>query len=217
MAKLPPRTEGQNGKVKVRIIEFEMEGSDLSLQESLKSIAAALSRPNLAPPPRSTARIESNKPGAPLHNEESIADQELDDFEYLDDTPPLETSAPIITRKPRKPSKPAAPNLVAIRFDDVDPTFTDFVAERDPKNDMQKYLCAAYWLKIHKDVHEVSIDHIYTAYRSQSWALPAKAVQPMRELAATRDGRFSKGVERGHYSINHIGEGWVATKMGRGA
>lgn len=216
MAKLPQRTEGQNGKVKVRIIEFEMEGSDLSLQESLKSIAAALSRPNLTPPSRSTARIESNKAGAPGANGDSIAEEELEDVEYVDDVQQLEASSPINTRKPRKPPKTVAPNLVAIRFDDVNPTFTDFVADRDPKNDMQKYLCAAYWLKMHKDVHEVSIDHIYTAYRSQGWALPAKAVQPMRELAATRDGRFSKGVERGHYSINHIGEGWVTTKMGRG-
>lgn len=82
---------------------------------------------------------------------------------------------------------------------------------------MQRYLCAAYWLKIHKDVQEVSIDHIYTAYRSQGWALPANAVQPMRELAATRDGRFSKGAEKGHYAINHIGEGFVTTRMGRSA
>jgi hypothetical protein len=214
MAKLPQKSDGQNGKVKVRIIEFEMEGSDLSLQESLKSIAAALSRPNLAP--RSTARIESHKSAGSVHNGESVTDEELEDVEYVEGATSLETAAPITIRKPRKVSKPVAPNVVAVRFDDVSPSFTDFVADQDPKNDKQRYLCAAYWLKIHKDVHEVSIDHIYTAYRSQGWALPANAVQPMRELAATRDGRFSKGVEKGHYSINHIGEGYVTTKMRRG-
>lgn len=217
MAKLPPKSDGQNGKVKVRIIEFEMEGSDLSLQESLKSITAALSRPNVVLASRPTARIDSNKPAGTVQNGEAVTDEELEHVEYVEDTTPLETSAPVAPRKPRKASKPVAPNVVAVRFDDGNPTFADFVADREPKNDMQKYICAAYWLKMYKDVHEVSIDHIYTAYRSQGWALPANAIQPMRELAATRDGRFSKGVEKGHYTINHIGEGFVTTKMGRGA
>jgi hypothetical protein len=35
MGKQPPKAD-QNGKMKVRIIEFELEGSDMSLQESLK-------------------------------------------------------------------------------------------------------------------------------------------------------------------------------------
>lgn len=217
MGKLPPKSDGQNGKVKVRIIEFEMEGSDLSLQESLKSIAAALSRPNIVVAPRSNTRIESNRPAGNVQNGEANAADELEHVEYVEDATPSEASATTVPRKPRKTPKPVAPSVVAVRFDDENPTFADFVADREPKNDMQKYICAAYWLKMHKDVHEVSIDHIYTAYRSQGWALPAKAIQPMRELAATRDGRFSKGVEKGHYAINHIGEGFVTTKMGRGA
>lgn len=216
MAKLPPKSDGQNGKVKVRIIEFEMEGSDLSLQESLKSIAAALSRPNVVVASRPTARIESQKPAGHAQDEDAVIDDEYVNDEYVEDST-SEAPAPVAPRKPRKASKPVAPNVVAVRFDDGDPTFADFVADREPKNDMQKYICAAYWLKMYKDVHEVSIDYIYTAYRSQGWALPARAIQPMRELAATRDGRFSKGIEKGHYTINHIGEGFVTTKMGRGA
>ncbi|QSL86216.1 hypothetical protein [Pseudomonas atacamensis] len=217
MAKLPHRPDGHSGKVKVRIIEFEMEGSDLSLQESLKSIAAALSRPNVAANTRPTARLESTRPASTARNGELNVDEERDENEYEEHEMLPETTAPIVVRKPRKPSKPASPNVVAVRFDDVSPTFVEFVADRDPKNDKHKYLCAAFWLKFYKEVQEVSIDHIYTAYRSQNWALPTSPVQPMRELAARRDGRFSKGVERGHYSINHIGEGYVTTKMGSGA
>ncbi|RYF46431.1 MAG: hypothetical protein EOO38_14140 [Cytophagaceae bacterium] len=216
MAKLPPKSDGQNGKVKVRIIEFEMEGSDLSLQESLKSIAAALSRPNVVVASRPSARIESQKGAGQAQDEDAVMDDSFVNDEYVEDST-LEASAPVVVRRQRKTSRPVAPNLVAVRFDDGNPTFAEFVADRDPRNDMQKYICAAYWLKIYKDVHEVSIDHIYTAYRSQGWALPATAIQPMRELAATRDGRFSKGIEKGHYAINHIGEGFVTTKMGRGA
>ncbi len=215
MAKHPPKSDGQNGKVKVRIIEFEMEGSDISLQESLKSITAALSRPNVTVVSRPSARIESNHSAPDLQNSDASLDEE-ENVDYLDAGPSSEFPSPVVARKPRRASKPVAPSVVAVRFDDATPTFADFVGDRNPKNDMHKYICAAYWLKIFKDVHEVSIDHIYTAYRSQGWALPANPVQPMRELASTRDGRFSKGIEKGHYSINHIGEGFVTTKMGRG-
>jgi hypothetical protein len=41
------RTEiGEKGKVKLRIVEFELEGSDATLQESLRSISTTMSRAN---------------------------------------------------------------------------------------------------------------------------------------------------------------------------
>ena len=80
-------------------------------------------------------------------------------------------------------SRVVTPNIVDIRFDDVDPKFAEFVAQKDPKNDMQKYLCAAFWLKTYKRTNEVSVDHIYTAYKVMGWALPQVPVQPMRAWA----------------------------------
>lgn len=210
MGRQSSKSEAQSGKMKVRIIEFELEGSDTSLQESLKSITAALARPSVNTGSRATVRIETAKSGdIPASNSSDEFEDEVEDATVIEATP----SSP---RKPRKSGKIASPSLVDVRFDDVDPSFANFVSEKDPKNDTQKYLCAAYWLKMHKDVHEVSIDHMYTAFRSMNWALPANPIQPMRELAAKRDGRFSKGTEKGHYKINHIGEGHVATKMGHG-
>jgi len=215
MAKQPPKAD-QNGKMKVRIIEFELEGSDVSLQESLKSITAALSRPAASAPVSRVTRIE-----APKHANTSST-QSMDDaeeFEEAELVEEVEVDAPASAapKRTRKPTKAPTPTLLRdVRFDDVTPTFADFVAEKQPKSEMLKYLCVAYWLKTYKDIPEISIDHVYTAYRVMQWALPAAAVQPMRELAANRDGRFSKGHEKGHYAINHVGEGFVTTKMGAG-
>lgn len=215
MAKQPPKAD-QNGKMKVRIIEFELEGSDVSLQESLKSITAALSRPAASATVSRVTRIEAPK------NASASASQTMDDaeeFEEAELVEEVEVDAPASAapKRARKPAKTPAPTLLRdVRFDDVTPTFADFVAEKQPKSEMLKYLCVAYWLKTYKDIPEISIDHVYTAYRVMQWALPAAAVQPMRELAANRDGRFSKGHEKGHYAINHVGEGFVTTKMGAG-
>lgn len=216
MGKQPPKAD-QNGKMKVRIIEFELEGSDISLQESLKSITAALSRSTVVVAPRQQQRLGSMRNVAEVAMNNS--DEPPEDLEYAEaleqEEEPI-ASASTAAKKQRKQPKMAAPNLVDIRFDDEKPTFAEFVEEKSPKNEMQKYLCVAFWLKTHKGINEVSIDHIYTAYRLMGWALPTSPVQPMRELAATRDKRFSKGAEKGHYAINHIGEGFVTTKMGNG-
>lgn len=204
-----------NGKMKVRIIEFELEGSDMSLQESLKSITSALSKPAIVQISRSPQRLVTTKATGEVVNE---SDEQVEDLEPLDEVDYEEGQATVLvppaTKKPRKQARVVTPNLVNIRFDDVTPKFADFVAQKDPKNDMQKYLCAAFWLKTYKETNEISVDHMYTAYKVMGWALPGVPVQPMRELAATRDKRFSKGTEKGHYAINHVGEGFVTTKMG---
>jgi hypothetical protein len=216
MGKQPSKTD-QNGKMKVRIIEFELEGSDMSLQESLKSITAALSRPPVTTAPRLQQRLGATRSVAEVViDDPSEPSEDVDQVEEIEHKEEPTVSAPALHKKQRKPPKMAAPSLVDIRFDDENPTFAEFVQQKEPKNDMQKYLCAAFWLKTYKTVNEVSIDHMYTAYKVMGWALPTNPVQPMRELAATRDKRFSKGAEKGHYTINHVGEGFVTTKMGNG-
>lgn len=216
MGKQPPKAD-QNGKMKVRIIEFELEGSDISLQESLKSITAALSRPTVVAAPRQQQRLGTTRSVAEdVLDSSGEPSEDLEQVEEIDQEEEPTAIAAAAPKKQKKPPKMAVPSLVDIRFDDKTPTFAEFVEQKEPKNDMQKYLCAAFWLKTHKNVNEVSIDHMYTAYKVMGWALPTTPVQPMRELAATRDKRFSKGAEKGHYAINHIGEGFVTTKMGNG-
>jgi hypothetical protein len=215
MAKQPPKAD-QNGKMKVRIIEFELEGSDMSLQESLKSITAALSRPSNGASVTRVSRIEALKQSN-ASSMPSVDDGDtVEEAEYVEEVDTQPAPAPA-AKRPRKLSRAPTPTLLRdVRFDDVSPTFAEFIEEKQPKGDRSKYLCVAYWLKSYKEIQEISIDHVYTAYRVMSWALPAAAIQPMRELAANRDGRFSKGHEQGHYAINHVGEGFVTTKMGSG-
>ena len=214
MGKQPPKVD-QNGRMKVRIIEFELEGSDVSLQESLKSITAALSKPAVIQAARSTQRLGTTKTTAEVENE---SEEQVEDLEPLEEVDYREEAVSVTSRispkKPRRVSKVVTPNLVDIKFDDVTPKFADFVAQKNPKSNKLKYLCAAYWLMQYKEINEVSVDHVYTAYRVMGWALPDFPIQNMRELAATRDKRFQKGTGKGHYSITHVGVGFIETKMG---
>ena len=208
MANKASKTE-QNGKVKVRIIEFEMEGSDISLQESLKSITAALSRPSAASTPRPVRYPQISRQ---LDGGESGGEsEEVEEAELVEEIDQVQSTSP---KRPRKPAKVVTPTVLRdVRFDDVSPTFAEFATDRNPKGDLQRCLCVAFWLKTYKDIAEININHIYTAFKVVGWPIPTNVVQPLRELAATRDGRFSKGVEKGAYAINHVGENFI-NKLG---
>lgn len=96
MVKHSSKSDGQNGKVKVRVIEFELEGSDLSLQEGLKSITAALSRPHLVVASRPVSRLESNRPTADENGD--VADIR-EQAEYVEDANLAEASVQAIPGK----------------------------------------------------------------------------------------------------------------------
>src|SRR5947208_1847119 len=49
----------ESGKVKLRVVEFELEGNDATLQESLRSISAAINRATAGMVPTSVKRANA--------------------------------------------------------------------------------------------------------------------------------------------------------------
>jgi hypothetical protein len=98
-------------------------------------------------------------------DDSSEPSEDLDEVEEVEQVEEPAASASAAPKKQKKPPKMAAPSLVDIRFDDEQPTFAEFVEQKEPKSDMHKYLCAAFWLETYKAVNEVRIDHMYTAYK----------------------------------------------------
>jgi hypothetical protein len=99
--------------------------------------------------------------------------------------------------------------LGELRFDDVSPTLKDFCAQKNPSSDYKKYLVIAYWFKHYKQMPEINVNHIHTAYRLMGWATPKAAAQPLRDMKRSKMGWLSKGKEKGAYTINHVGENEV--------
>lgn len=73
--------------------------------------------------------------------------------------------------------------------------------------DIKRYLVIAHWLKEHKQIDSVGIDHIYTGYRTLGWNLPKDPLKPFHN--AKSRGYFGKGTGKSEFAINHIGEGVV--------
>ena len=198
------RGQEKAGRVKIRLVEFEVEGNDQSIQESLKSIAVALNRGA----PSSAARPIYIASGGG-------SDQEFeeDDLEEGDDESVIESTA---TRVARAPKKPPTPNILDINFTDVSPTLKEFVAEKNPRQLLQKYLVVAYWYKHTRGISDLTQDHFFTAFRHLQWTVPKDPQGPIRDLRHKRRTQMGAGSTPGTSTINHIGEN-IVLEMKNGA
>lgn len=196
----------QSGKVKFRIIEFEMEGSDETLQESLKNVAAAFVKAGTVVQPRAVRQDPQRQ--LETSTKDDSSETETDLIDIPDDEA---ISLPQVKRSPqaKKSRIPSVKVLDDIRLDDVSPTLKEFCLEKNPKSDLNKYLVIAYWFKYYKQMPDLSSDHFFTAYRLMGWTTPRDPGQPIRDLRHRRKGNFSAGQSVGTSTINHIGENLV--------
>jgi hypothetical protein len=212
---------GPNGaSVKLRWLELDIEGGTPDLVERLKSVTAALPRSGPvtipartlpAPKPATNAPIEGVE--APVWQGETAVDApEMGVAEHL----PSGTTARGEVDRPRRRSSPKTPKFLS----DLDLTkaqvaLGEFVGEKKPGGQMEKYVVIAVWLKDHFGIEEISVDHIFTAYTCLGWQaeLPSDPSQTFRNIKSSKNW-FDRGSDRGCYKVNWNG---VSAVMRMGA
>jgi hypothetical protein len=208
MAKSPKTGDGA-GRIKFRVIEFELDGSDHSLQESLKSLSAALGR-GFAPGSAARKAVRYEVPADAAEVADGEPEEESDDEEAVDEA-----------REAARPKKAAGPKkitpvklLSSLKLDEVSPTLAEFAASKAPDSEGAKYLVIAYWFKYHGGIEDLTPDHFFTAYRHIGWITPKDPVAPIHYLRHRRRTQFSPGAAPGTSAINHVGER-VVQQMGK--
>jgi len=199
---------GEQASVKVRIIDFEMSGSDESLRESLQTLAAALGRGQAM----QVARALPPRQGRPVATIDGTVNEEV--VEEEDETPE-DTVVPRAARRAPSQRKPTSVSVLPdINFSDVTPTLKDFYQQKHPDSDLSRYLVVAYWYKHHRGINDLTVDHIHTAFRALGVGTPRNAIQPVRDLRNARNGKLTAGSSKGTFAIHHLGETAVE-QMGR--
>ena len=204
-----PVQNEESAKVKLRLIEFEVEGGNSAILESLRTMATALSRQQpvartLAPTPNMSHAEKLPEPSP----------QGVIDFGLAADASPEpieklaegSMSTPR-SRAPRKP--PVAPKLIDMKIDAGKPPLAEFVQLAGPPDtDWSRYLTIAYWLKLNAtpSVEAVTASHIYTCYRLLSWTPPNDVSMPLRDMSRKKQW-FKK--ETAGYVITLVGENEV--------
>ncbi|MGH8813241.1 MAG: hypothetical protein ACREXO_14605 [Advenella sp.] len=202
----------EQSTIEVRIIDFKLTGSDEALRESLLTISNAFGRQNVQAN-RTLPAARASQIQGPSNN--SVIDAETHDEAEAEDDVQEITSRPV-SKGPRRVVKtPTVKVLDGINFTDTDPTLKDFYESKNPTSDLSRYLVVAYWYKNTRGIADLTPDHFHTAFRALKVATPKNALQPIRELRSSRNGKFTAGETKGTSTIHHIGETFVE-EMGKG-
>jgi hypothetical protein len=212
-------TNGHGARVKLRWMELDVEGGTPDLVEGFKSFANALTRGGTTAAPARTlaaANPVSNTSTAVLEplNTEDPKPMEVATTEIAEDLS-CETISANQPDPPKRRAAPKAPKFLS----DLDLTkapvqLTDFVGEKNPDGDMDRFAVIATWFKQQLNTEEVTIDHIFTAYKALGWQaqLPGDLSTTFGNLKHSKNW-FGSGSKRGAYKINWNGESAV-NKMG---
>jgi hypothetical protein len=201
--KSPQQVDEKGGKI--RVLVFELEGSDETLQESLRTVANALGRTINASsylPPVYAERAKDS-----VREDSQLAAETPQDELFADEDKVLD--AP---KKEKKRRVARIPQVVDINLDSGSIVFEKFVEQKAPDSDQTKYLVITYWLKEYAGIVEIGSDHAYTCYRRMKWKIPTDPGQPFRGLKKL--SYVKSGTTPASFILTHIGETEVV-KMGQ--
>jgi len=194
------------GRVKFRVIEFELDGSDTALQDAIKGLSTALAGSRAQTPVKRLTSGNGALPSAVVEDSINADGAEEETQDGVSEAP--ETSRPRTTGKPRAVARP---KVIDLDLTSGDLPLKAFLEQENPTNDSRRYLMIAYWLKHQRQITSIGTNHIYTAYRSMGWNnIPADPLLPFRNMRT--QGWFDLGEKRGEYTLNHVGEGKVGNQ-----
>jgi hypothetical protein len=186
-------------KGKIRVFLFELEGTNETLLESVKSITGALNR-TFGQSPK-TVRLLTASDGSGNTIEEVIEDDSYDDASSENEDNPSSTNV----SKQKRPRRVTTPNILTDLDLKREPLpLKEFITNKKPTDNTKRYLAIALWLKDHHQIEEISSDHIYTCYRFLGWNTPRDTGSVFRD--GKKAGYYVNGTNRGFYKLTHVGE-----------
>ena len=173
-------------KAKVRVLFAEVEGNNQSVQEALKSLVSAMSRP---------VRVisEQNVNGkAPVLLQQSSFEEVEESIEHVGDADSAEEVEISATRKPRgtgkKIDRNAGINLVPnLNFrPSGKQSLKEFVAEKNPASDLETVLLAVHYMQHIMAVPKIGPAHVMTAFKEVGMAIPVDLKQTIRNIKKSK-------------------------------
>lgn len=203
--------------------QFEVEANNVSgehLLEGFRNVASAITGRNIpvAPSPKLL-----NTAAAAASTSPEVVNKNQEEFEFEPETPTASEAVEDIDdeqitdgaggKKPR-PAPRAPKFLTELNLTTAGVSLQDFISQKNPDNDADKYSVIAVWFKQHFKTEEVSIDHIFTAYTALGWQAQIPGPDPSATLRYLKKKNWMvSGTKRGFFKVNWNGEDTV-NKMG---
>jgi hypothetical protein len=171
-------------KAKVRVFYAEVEGNNESVQEALKTMLSAMSRPVRA---ISEQKVNGNAPVLLQHGDIDVAEEAIDQVEEVE-TSDGESAPPPNARKTRGTGKKVYRNAGLKLVPDLDfrpdgkQALKEFVAEKSPKKDLEAALALVYYMQHVMELPKIGPSHVMTAYKEVGKRIPADVRQTVRNV-----------------------------------
>jgi hypothetical protein len=217
------------GRVRGFVFGFDVEGNHDVLTKGLEALTQAMSKGGvvLGPAPAAkrallpkgagtspaTAVIDNDQIEA---NEEAFAPELAEPEAAIDDEHETSQNGNG-DEKPKKVRKPKAPKVLDTpKLNEAKVPLQDFMDEKQPDDMMDKYAVVAVWLKEQFNVEEISMDHIFTAFKylGKQSELPTDVAKPLNNLLHSRKW-MDKGNNAGMFKLNWVGEDAVGKMPGK--
>ncbi len=190
-----------NKPSKMTVMLFQLEGSDETLQEGFRTINTAIDR--LANPVVRVIASQQFK-GLPASKNGDDNGGDVLEAELVEESGEAE-QVPVERAKPvRATGVPRQPKILELNFKAGTVPLRTYLEQKNPPSHSRKCLLIAACLKANLSIDDITMDHIYTAYRHMGWTSPKDITSPVRSMKK-QNGWFNKGKEEGSYAINHIG------------
>jgi len=186
------------GRLQIFVAGFAVEGGDSVLADGFKAIRdlteAMKGSGVLLPPPRQKAALAASNTGggsapAVVDEDEEIEQGvvvETEDVE--DDATEEETSNGNGSGAKRSYSFKTPTFMNELDVTKAKKNLKEFMTEKNPSDQMSKYLAVVYWLQKYMDIAEVKIDHVYTVFDILGWKsdMPSNPSIPLRDLKSKK-------------------------------
>ncbi len=190
-----------HAKVKVRVIEFELEGSNATVENSIRQLTTALT------PRNGTVKVISPKPPAKELSGAATEVEDVSDTEVVDEeTQEPNGDTPQVKKPARPKSKPKTPEYIHdLMTPEQMATFKQFAKDKNVTSKNKQYLVASYWLKENGVSATVNADKIYSCYKNAGWSIGFNDWgQTFHNLVHSEHMR--KAGTPGEFAINPLGE-----------
>lgn len=174
-------------KAKVRVIFAEVEGNNESVQEALKTMVSAMSRPV-----RIISEQRANGKASALLEQADIEEPE-DDFSQAEEAEALgEDQLAQNARAPRGSGKKTDRNAGIELVPDLNfrpnekQAFKDFMEEKGPTNDVEAVLTTLYYMQHVMALPKIGPAHVRTAFKEAGIGIPVDLKQTIRNIKKSK-------------------------------
>ena len=144
------------------------------------------------------------------NGEETIERKEEDEQEASNSTP---------FHKAKSRKKNGTSNIQLIKDLDLSGTdsiksLKDFMEEKKPASNVQKTTAFVYYLQNFLELEEITIDHIFTCYKSMNYRIPNNLQQYLSDTSSSKYGYINR--KDGKYSLTIIGSNLIEHDLPKG-